>query len=31
MRPEFFEKLSGADVPLYDPSPEEHALELKTL
>lgn len=30
-RIEFFEELSGADVPLYDPSPEEFAAELKTL
>ncbi len=30
-RIEFFEKLSGADIPLYDPTPEEFAAELKTL
>jgi predicted HTH domain antitoxin len=30
-RIEFFEKLSRADVPLYDPSPEELTAELKTL
>jgi predicted HTH domain antitoxin len=30
-RIEFFDKLGKADVPLYDPSPEEFAAELETL